>query len=81
MHSAHQIQEACKSLVCDLGGSVVPTKMTKDCIVVLHQKEAKKDVLGRYREDQKVINFRYITECYFQMLRLKISGDFLITPK
>ena len=68
-------------MVIDLGGHIVTTKMTKDCIIVLHQNEAKKEMLSRYRTDQKVINFRYITECYFQMLRLKISGEFLITPK
>jgi hypothetical protein len=43
--------------------------------VVLFQTEAPRDKLNKYRNDQKIINFAYIYECYFKMMRLKTNQD------
>lgn len=66
------MQQACVAIVRELGGVVTPMKLTAT-FVVIFQNEAPKDRLSRYRPEQKVVNFRYITECYFQMLRLKLD--------
>ena len=72
LHSAHQMQSVCVGLIKELGGIPAPSKVSASHIV-LYQAEAPKDRLSKYRPDQKVINYRYITECYFQMMRLKLD--------
>ena len=42
--------------------------------VVLFQSEAQTEKLTKFRNEQKVINFKYLTECYFQMVRLKLDS-------
>lgn len=41
--------------------------------IVLFQKKAPKEWVAKHRHDQKVINFEYITECYFRFMRIPLQ--------
>ena len=73
LNSANLVQEACLSITKHLGGKDATSRFTAT-YVVLFQKEATRSMLSKYRSgDQKIINFRYITECYFQHMRIKLD--------
>ena len=71
---ANSMKKVCMNLVKELGGTLVYQRMSAT-FIVFFQDQCQKDKFSRYRRDQKIINFRYITECYFQMLRLNPEGN------
>lgn len=68
------MKRVCMGLTRELGGALAPSRVGATHIV-LYQSQATEDRLSKYRRDQKVINYRYISECFFQMMRLKLDED------
>ena len=80
LESAMQLKKVVETYVVELGGTLCSEsndEAKSANYVVFYQPHADKSILNSYQKDQKVIQYTYVTECYFQMLRLK-AQDFQV---
>ena len=69
-----EIKIICVNLVKSMGGTITKINMGATHII-LFQKEAPADFVKKFRLDQKIVNFEYITECYFRFMRIALEQN------
>ena len=82
------MKKACQNIIPELGGKVTD-KADGANFIVLYKTHVKADILKNCDPKQKFINYKYITECYFQMIRLNLDSktekefgiDFIVKEK
>ena len=68
-----QMRNISAIVINELGGAVC-SEVKNANFIVIYQQFMEKAKADEIHKDQKLINFKYITECYFQMLRIRLDS-------
>ena len=68
-----QMRNISMIVIGELGGQVIQDETAAN-FVVFYQSHVETEKIKHLKKEQKLINFKYITECYFQMLRIRLDS-------